>query len=123
MKYPDPDIIVSRFNKHKAVRGKYLSERGVVDESGEQLIVMRKDSDNFTIVTSKVIRGRWRGVDVVEPHSTGELQYDIIDEAGLILDDKLNLDQAAGVKANQRSCFWVPHDAIFPFCNLLNFLK
>lgn len=122
MKYPDPNIVISRFNKHKVVRGKYLLERGVVDESGEHLLLMRKDSDNFTLVTSKYIKGRWQGNDVVEPHSTGVLRYDIINESGLILDDKNNLGRAFGVKINERSCFWVPHDAIFPFCNLLNFL-
>ena len=118
----DPDIIVSRFNKHKAVRGKFLLERGFVDDDGEHLLMMQKDVENFTLVTTKKIKGSWRGDRVDEPHSVGELHYDIIDETGVIIVEKGDLSVAAGVIINGRSRFWLPNEAVLPFCNLLNFL-
>lgn len=122
MALTDPDIIVSRFNKHKAVRGKYLLERGFIDDGGEHLLMMQKDTENFTLVTAKTIKGSWRGDSVEEPHSTGELHYDIINEAGEIIFEKDDLSAASGVIINGRSRFWLPNDAVLPFCNLLNFL-
>jgi len=119
----EPDIIVSRFNRHKAVQGKYLVERGAFGVNGEHLIEIRKDSDNYTIVTSKVIEGRWRGEGKLEIHCTGELSWEVIDQNEEDIIKKERLSEAVGVRINKRSCFWLSSDAVLPFCNLLNFLN
>jgi hypothetical protein len=119
-----PQMILSRFNKHRTVRNKYLaSSSNISTSSGAALLEFMLSPDTYTFVTINAVEGRWRGVDHCERHGTGALSYELIGFDGTHILRKKDLREAAGVEINGRSPFWLPSEAVLPFCNLLNFVK
>jgi hypothetical protein len=123
MKCHSPSSIISRFNKHASVRGKYLVDKICGNESEISLLEFKKDERNFTIVTNVAIKGFWNATEYSETHSLGNLTYEMIDEGGAVITNKSEITKASGVMLNGKSFFWIPQDALIPFCNLLNFIK
>ena len=119
----EASLIVSRFNKQRDVRDQFSVSPGTMLGSGEKLIELRKDSENFTVVTTTAIEGAWKGQPQLEKHSLGLIKYKIVDPAGQVIETKDNLESASGVLINGKSKFWLPSHAVLPFCNLLNFIQ
>lgn len=114
----DTSLIRSRFQKHKSVRGKYLPSERFEDAIVEFFL----DEDNFTVVSESRIYGKFSGGFSQVPFNHEDVAYCIIDEEGIEISDKKALGQAFGVRINNRCNFYVPSEAVLPFCNLLNFL-